>query len=358
MSKRGEKSKAPGGAKRLILLVAAVVLLVGGYKLFDLYQRIYWPNVQLDQRNGEFFIPTGSDLDDVAAMLESQGVILNRHHFEWVAERKNYKGNLVVPGKYILSDGMSNDELIDMLRAGNGRQEVRVTFNNIRTLSELSGRLGKQLEPDSLDFEEYFGNPEVISQFGFSRHTFITMFIPNTYRMDWASSVQQVVERMAAEYRSFWTSERKEKARSIGLSQSEVVTLASIVQAEQRVHIKEQPTIAGLYLNRLRKGMKLQSDPTVIFSTGDFSINRVLNKHLNTDSPYNTYRYTGLPPGPILLPEISAVDAVLNAEKHHYIFMCAREDFTGYHYFASSLSEHNRYAARYRKALNERKIYE
>lgn len=355
MAKKKKKKGKP--YLRILLMAVLVAAVVGGVKLFSLYQKIYWPNVQLNSQNSAFFIPTGATLEEVAGLLDSRGYIVNRHSFEWVAERKNYRGNLIVPGKYKLEDGMSNDALIDHLRAGNGRLEVRVTFNNIRTLEELSGRLGEQLEPDSADLYSYFSSPEVQSKYGFNSDQFITMFIPNTYHFDWATSIEEVVNRMASEYRNFWTAERKSKAAKIGLSQSEVVTLASIVQAEQRTHKSEQPRIAGLYLNRLKRGMKLQSDPTVIHALKDFSIRRVLRKHLQTDSPYNTYRYAGLPPGPILLPEISAVDAVLNAENHAYIFMCAKEDFSGFHHFATTLRQHNIYAQRYRNALNQRNIY-
>lgn len=343
--------------KRVVLLVFLVAAGVGGVKLFTLYQKVYFPNVEVSGGNNEFFIPSGSGLQQVAGALESQGFIINRHTFEWLAEKKNYRGNLIVPGKYTLKDGMSNDALIDHLRAGNGREDVNVTFNNVRTLDQLAGRLAEQLEPDSISLAIHLNNPEVHRKYGFNQDHFRTMFIPNTYKMDWASGIDEIIQRMAEEYKRFWTEDRKAKARTLGLSQSEVVTLASIVEAEQRLHKSEQPKIAGLYLNRIRRGMKLQSDPTVIFAVGDFSINRVLTKHLSFDSPYNTYQNTGLPPGPILLPDISAVDAVLNAEKHNYIFMCAREDFSGYHYFASTLSEHNRYARMYREALNRKKIY-
>ncbi len=353
----GRKKRKLSSWKKVLLLALLIVIVVGGAKLFSLYQKIYWPNVNLSEDHAHFYIPNGSDLELVAGLLESQGVIINRHSFEWLAERKNYRGNLIVPGKYQLKDGMSNDALIDHLRAGNGRLEVKVTFNNIRTLAELSGLLGNRLEPDSTEILNYLHQPEIMGHYGFNHENFITMFIPNTYHFDWATRVEEITERMASEYRRFWTADRKQKAKKLGLSQSEVVTLASIVQAEQRLHSSEHARIAGLYLNRLKRGMKLQSDPTVIYSLGDFTINRVLHEHLIIENAYNTYLHTGLPPGPILLPDISTIDAVLNAEQHNYIFMCAREDFSGYHYFATNLREHNNFAQRYRQALNKRKIY-
>jgi UPF0755 protein len=343
---------------QIAVFTLLIVLTIGGVKLYSYYKKIYWPNVKIENGSKAFFyIPTGSDIEQVAYLLESQGRIINRHSFEWVAEQKNFKGNLVIPGKYELKDGMSNDALIDHLRAGNGRLEVKVTFNNIRTLPELAGRFGAYLEPDSTEIIKYFSNPDLVAKYGFNKNTFITLFVPNTYKFDWATDVETIVKRMATEYKTFWNDDRKQKAAKIGLSQSEVVILASIVQAEQRTKNDERPRIAGLYLNRLKKRMKLQSDPTVIYAVGDFSINRVLTKHLSIESPYNTYVYTGLPPGPILVPDISAVDAVLNAEKNEYIFMCAKEDFSGYHNFATNLKMHNIYAQRYREALNKRKIY-
>lgn len=355
MAKKKKKKGKP--YLRVLVLAILIAAVVGGIKLFSLYQKIYWPNVQVKTQNSALYIPTGATLEEVAGLLDSRGFIINRHSFEWLAERKNYRGNLIVPGKYELKDRMSNDELIDHLRAGNGRLEVRLTFNNIRTLEELAGRIGQQLEPDSASIYDYLISDEVQQKYGFAKDQFITMFIPNTYHFDWATPIDNITERMASEYRNFWTAERKSKAKKLGLSQSEVVTLASIVQAEQRTRIGEQPRIAGLYLNRIRRGMKLQSDPTVIHALNDFSIRRVLTKHLDVDSPFNTYRYAGLPPGPILLPEISAVDAVLNAENHQYIFMCAKDDFSGFHHFSTTLRQHNIYAQQFRNALNKRNIY-
>jgi len=183
------------------------------------------------------------------------------------------------------------------------------------------------------------------------------MFIPNTYEFYWNTSAEEFFKRMAKEYKAFWTSERIAKAKKIGLSQSEVSALASIVQAEQLFHADERSRVAGLYINRLNKGMLLQSDPTLIYALGDFTIKRVLNKHKIIKSPYNTYLNTGLPPGPINLPERSSIDAVLNYEKHDYIFMCAKEDFSGYHNFAKTNRQHEIYAAKYHRELNKRRIY-
>ena len=184
----------------------------------------------------------------------------------------------------------------------------------------------------------------------------MTMFIPNTYEVYWNTSAEEFVKRMAREYKAFWTEQRKAQAKALNLTQSEVSILASIVQAEQSEHRDERAQVAGLYINRIKKKMRLQSDPTLIYATGDFSIKRVLNKHMQLDSPYNTYMYAGLPPGPINLPEISSIDAVLDYEKHDYIYMCAKADFSGYHNFSRSFFQHNAYAKAYRNELNRRKI--
>ena len=182
------------------------------------------------------------------------------------------------------------------------------------------------------------------------------IFLPNTYQFYWNTSAEEFVERMLKEYSNFWNSSRKKKASKLGLNYCEISILASIIEKEQNIRLDERPVIAGLYLNRLDKGMKLQSDPTVIFALGDFTIRRVLKKDLKFDSPYNTYIYSGLPPGPICIPSINAIDAVLNATKHNYIFMCAKEDFSGYHNFAKNVREHNKNAKMYRRALNKRRI--
>ena len=191
---------------------------------------------------------------------------------------------------------------------------------------------------------------------GFTRETIPALFIPNTYEIYWNVSPERFMARMKQEYNRFWTEERRKKAEALGLTPVEVSTLASIVEEESAV-ADEYPTIAGLYLNRLKAGMPLQADPTVKFAAGDFALQRILDKHLAIDSPYNTYKYAGLPPGPIRIPSIRAIDAVLNPAHHRYFYMCAKEDFSGRHNFAATLAEHNRNANRYRAELNRRKIY-
>jgi UPF0755 protein len=231
-----------------------------------------------------------------------------------------------------------------------------VTFNTIRSKEELSEKITARLEVRKEQVLALLQDKAYIRKFGFEEETILSMFIPNTYELWWNTSAEGLIDRMHAEYQNFWTEERKQKAESLGLSQQEVSTLASIVQAESQ-KADERPRIAGVYLNRLRMGMALQADPTLVFAVGDFSLRRILNSHKAIDSPYNTYKYTGLPPGPINLPDVNSLDAVLNAEKHRYLYFCAKEDFSGYHSFAENYAEHLQNANRYQRALNAANIY-
>jgi UPF0755 protein len=250
---------------------------------------------------------------------------------------------------------MGNNELVNLLRAGI-QEPVKIFFEGIRTKDQLITRVCIRLEADSSEMRDKLNDDGYLSKYGLNKNTALTLFIPDTYEFFWNTSVDEFITKMAAEYKKFWTEERKAKARKIGLSQSEVAILASIVQSEQWRFDDEKPIIAGLYLNRLRSEMPLQSDPTLIYAGGDFSISRVLNIDKKIDSPYNTYMHTGLPPGVICLPERSSIDAVLNYQENDYIYMCAKDDFSGRHYFAKTYDQHCIYATKYREALNKRNI--
>ena len=343
--------------KKILLALVVLCLIVGAAIGYYSYRMLYWPALDLKTESIVFYVKSDWDEKAVLKSLTDVAGLRNTAFAERLMEKKNYRGDLVVSGKYTLTGGMGLNELIDHLRAGNGEEEVQVTFNVARRLSELASSVALNIEADSAQIAHKLTDPEVAKKYGFSSATFIAMFSPDTYRMEWDTDADEFIERMAQEYKRVWSEDRIQKARQYGLSQSEVSTLASIVQAEQQVHSDERKVIAGLYLNRLRKGMRLQSDPTVVYAVGDFSINRVLTKHLSTPSPYNTYINAGLPPGPINLPSKQTIDAVLNADKNNYIFMCAKADFSGYHAFATNLSEHNRNARAFQKALNDRKIY-
>ncbi|MCB0482631.1 MAG: endolytic transglycosylase MltG [Flavobacteriales bacterium] len=340
--------------KRILLGMLGLLLLGGSIVAYIFHHRIYAPNVINSKEELYLFIPTGSTSSDVVDLLKEKGLIKNVNSLVWVAERKNYTNN-VHPGKYQLQPRMNNNDLIDLLRSGN-QVPVTFTFNNVRFAEEIASKAGLVLEPDSAEFAAFFTDNEVIKKYGLSGATFNSIFIPNTYEFYWNTSCEAFLERMAKEYRAFWTDERKMKTKKIGLSQSEVSTLASIVESETKKN-DEKPVVAGVYLNRLRKGMLLQADPTLVYATKDWEARRVLNWHKKVDSPYNTYMYKGLPPGPIRIPEPSSLDAVLNAKEHSYLYFCAKEDFSGYHNFASTYNEHLRNARKFQTALNQKGVY-
>lgn len=337
----------------VVLLILGAALAVGYY----FYRLVFGPVLDMKKDTVAFYIHTGWSEDNVFDALVAMDIVKKPEALKWVMERKNYDGTLVVPGKYLLKNRMSANDLIDHLRAGNGEEEVKIVLNHARTLQELAGKASANIEADSISILDKLTDPEIIRKYGFTAETFKAMFLPDTYNTEWDTDADEFLDRMASEYKKFWTEERIQKAKNQGLTQSQVTTLASIVQAEQQTHPEERPAIAGLYLNRIHRGMRLQSDPTVVYAVGDFNINRVLTKHLSTPSPYNTYMYSGLPPGPINIPTKQAIDAVLNSDDNDYLYMCAKADFSGYHAFAKSHTEHIKNARAFQNALNQRKIY-
>jgi UPF0755 protein len=331
-------------------LVIIGVILLGIAALIG-YKKLFKPNVKVEMEGGKTFlyIRTGSSFEQVLSSLNENQYLCDPKSFEWMALKMNYPNN-VKPGKYKISNGMTNRELLNMLRAGR-QVPVKVMFHNIRFKKELASSIGKQLEADSTELLKLLNDEIFLAKYNFNKQTIPAMFIPNTYEFYWNTSASEFVSRMNREYLNFWNSKRKRKAENLNLSLKEVSTLASIVE-EETDRNSEMPAISGVYLNRLKKGMPLQADPTVKFAYGDFSIKRIYEKHINFDSPYNTYKNTGLPPGPICIPSITSIDAVLNTQKHEYLYFCAKEDFSGYHNFARTLSQHNQNAEKYRKALN------
>jgi UPF0755 protein len=288
-------------------------------------------------------------------MLKERDLIADITSFNWVAKRKIYP-SLIRPGAYKIEQGWNNNTLVDRLRSGI-QTPVRVTFNNMRFRENLAGRLAHSLEADSVSFFYYLNNDSIANQYGFTHENFICLFIPNTYEFYWTVSPLKFIERMKREYDIFWNESRRNKASALSLTPQQVITLASIIQDETNRN-DEKPRISGVYLNRLHRGWLLQADPTIKFAMHDFSVKRVLTDYLKIDSPYNTYKYAGLPPGPINFPDITSIDAVLNAETHDYMYFCAKDDFSGYHNFAKTLYEHNINAAKYQKALNKINIWE
>lgn len=336
---------------KILLIIIGILILIAGLIGYLYYRQFFKSNVK---NEASFIITPETTYDMLIDSLRHHDVLKNENNFDWVARYKNFPKR-IKPGKYAFRFNQSSNELVNMLLAGN-QVPVVVTFNNLRFMSDLAGKVASDLSPDSISLLNYLNDSTVWEKYGFDEHTFHAMFIPNSYQLYWTSSPEQFVERMHKEYTRFWTEERLAKAQNLNLSPVQVITLASIVQ-EETIKSDEKPIVAGLYLNRLQRGMLLQADPTVKYAVGDFSIRRVLNKHLEIDSPYNTYKYVGLPPGPINFPETSSINAVLNADKNDYIFMCAKEDFSGYHNFAKTLHQHNTNANRYRQALNGRNIY-
>lgn len=338
-----------------ILLLATAVIAVGAWGLLNLHKKVFAPNVNLkEEKTASFFIPTGASYEEVLGLLKISGYLKRPEGFDWLAHKKNYPDN-IKPGHYILRDGMNNNELVNMFRGGL-QTPVKLTFSNVRTKEDLSGKVAEYIEADSLSILKSLNDSTLLSEFEFAPETIYAMILPNTYEIWWNTSADGFLKRMHREYQKFWTEERIRKAESAGLNPVEAATLASIVD-EETVQGEEKPTIAGLYLNRLKRGIRLQADPTIKFVLGDFTIKRVLSRDLTIDSPYNTYMYNGLPPGPIRFPSISGIQAVLNYEDHDYLYMCAKDDFSGYHNFAKTLRQHNINAAKYRRALRERKIW-
>lgn len=337
-------------AKVLISLFVLLLIVLTGTGI-SYYNKYFKANVTANKEY--LFIHTGSDFMDVYSTIKSENMLKDTISFLNAAQSMDYSGK-VKAGRYRLKAGMNNRTLINMLKAGN-QEAVKISFQNVRLKHTLAGMISKRIESDSASISSLLDSAEFVNKYGFNTENVYTMFIPNSYEIYWNSNAEKFFIRMHDEYVKFWNADRKAKAEAINLSPIEVSILASIVDAEA-LNDEEMPRIAGLYMNRLHKGIRLEADPTVIFSANDFSIRRVLNKHLRIDSPYNTYLKSGLPPGPIAMPSINAIDAVLNYEKHDYIFMCAKEDFSGYHNYATNLREHLINARNFQKALNERNI--
>jgi len=339
---------------RYIIYAIIVIFLLAGIQLGRMYHNIFSPNIHTPgKKDFLLYIPTGSGYDDVISMLEKNKIVRDRKTFEWAAEKKNYQNN-VHPGCYRIHNNMSNNELINKLRAGL-QEPVNLIINMARTPVELARKIDIQIETSAEDLLKLMNDEQYLKQFGLKKETVMGIFLPNTYEFWWNTDADGFIKRMYREYEKFWNRERTGRAEEINLSQSEVITLASILINETNKE-DEYRRIAGVYINRLNNGMRLQADPTVKYAMGNFARQRILRKDTYIDSPYNTYLHAGLPPGPISLPTIKAIDAVLRYEKHDYLYFCAREDFSGYHNFARTLAQHNKNARSYQKALNQRKI--
>lgn len=333
--------------KKLVIFLVLSVLLITF--TFYFYQMFFSANVLVGKTDRLVVIRQGTTFRSLQKQLHDEGVVNDVLSFSFVARLLNYD-RLIKPGRYLLRGNMTNTAAVRTLRMGQ-REVVRLTFSHARTLDEVAEKITEPVGVTPDEFKAALDDFLEKNQEGFTRENIIAMFIPNTYEVYFNLTPADLVERLHDEYTSFWSEARRARADSIGLTPMEVSILASIVQSES-AKASEAPVIAGLYINRLRNNIPLQADPTLIFATGDFTIKRVLNIHKEIDSPYNTYKYTGLPPGPVALPYISTLEAVLNFQQHDFLYMCAKEDFSGYHNFARTLREHERNASRYQSALS------
>lgn len=342
--------------KKILLFVVIAGLLGGGLFAYKVYNAIFSPNTGFNNEEAFVYIPTDASFDDVKSSLEP--LLIDLETFDQIAQRKGYASN-IKGGKYAIKKGMNNNEIINTLRSRN--LPIKLAFNNQERLADLAGRVASQIEADSLELLNAFEDSSFLKSNGFDDDSKLGMYLPNSYEFFWNTSAEKFRDRMLKEYKAFWSDSRMEKANALNLTPNEVTALASIVHKET-AKVDERPRVAGLYLNRVRKRMHLQADPTVIFAikkhTGNYDtvIKRVLYKDLEIDSPYNTYKRTGIPPGPITMPDISAIDGVLNSEKHDYLYMVANVQNFGYHKFAKSLAQHNQNKVQYIRWINQQNI--
>lgn len=345
-------AKSSNNKRKYILISILIIVVVSlGVTGIILRNKIFEPfNLESPHY---LYIDDTKDFENVIGQLNKMN-LPSEKVFRIISDRMRYP-HAVKSGRYEVVDGMTMIDVVRMLRSGN-QKAVNLTFNNIRTEENLAGRISNQLMLDSVELLNALSDRLVAEKYGFDENTFVSMFIPNTYQVFWDTGVDNLLKRMKREYNSYWSDDRKAKADRLGLTPIQVSILASIVE-EEATYADEYPIVAGLYLNRLERGMKLEADPTVKYAIGDFALRRILFRHLEVESPYNTYRVEGLPPGPIRVPSVAAIDATLSPQSHKYLFMCAKDDLSGRHNFAVTHAEHARNAARYQRALNERGIY-
>lgn len=337
--------------KKIILYISLLVLLVVAYFGFKVYQIVFTPNTSFTEEKISVFVPTNSTFEELKTIVSPY--LKDVEKFETLAKRRGYATD-VKAGKFELTQNMNTNAIVSALRRN---VPVRVTFNNQERLEDFAGRIASQIEADSLQLLQAFKEPTFLKENGFTEETVFTMLLPNTFEFYWNTSAEKFRNQMAKAYYRFWNDERKAKAEQLGLTPVQVSILASIVHKETS-KVEERPRVAKVYLNRMNIGMPLQADPTVIFAyklvSNDFKqmIKRVYYKHLEIESPYNTYRNVGLPPGPIFMADVNAIDAVLNPEQHEFLYFCASVERFGYHEFATTLEQHNVNAKKYATWLN------
>jgi len=334
--------------KRILLVIAIILAIVASLFVYTGYRALFKPNVT--DGTGYLYLPTGTTYTQLMDSIKVLDKIININSFEMAAKFEKLYSN-IKPGRYKVERGMTNREIARSIKYG-WQSPTRITIaGNIRTREKLASIFSRKISSDSLTILNLLKDNKFADSLGFTPNTFISLFLPNTYEVYWTITPKDLVIKLKKEYDKFWNQERTGKAREIGLTPSEVITLASIVSEESNIK-DEQPRIAGVYINRLHKGIPLQADPTVKFAINDTAIKRILYKHLKINSPYNTYINRGLPPGPIVIPALHTIDAVLNYERHGFQYFCAKPSLDGSHNFAVTLEEHNRNARAYQKAIS------
>lgn len=339
--------------RRIILSILCAIILLGAAAVATAYYLFYSPTFH-PKATVYIYVDRDDTADSVYHKIDVAAGHPRMVGLKLLAKQRQYERR-VRTGRYAIRPKESAYQLMSHLLSGH-QEPINLTIGSDRFLERMAGRVGRKLMVDSAEIMRYLTDTAVVRQLGYTAETLPALFLPDTYQVYWDVSVEKLIARMQKEYSRFWNAEREAKAKELGMSKVEVATLASIVEEETN-NRQEKPVVAGLYINRLKRGMPLQADPTVKFALQDFALRRITFDHLRTDSPYNTYLYPGLTPGPIRIPSKEGVDAVLNYTRHHYLYMCAKEDFSGTHNFASTLSEHNANARRYQQALNRRKIY-
>jgi len=343
------RKKKSGNMGKVALVVLVILLVVGGFAAY----KVFGPNTDGFRKGEYLYIPTGATYEQVLNALDKEGFVKDINSFAFLAKKAQYPDK-VKPGKYHIKKGMSNYDIIRMLRSGR-QTSVKIVINKLRTKDDLVKVIGASLEADSNVLRQMLNDQVYLSQFGLGTNTAMCAVIPDTYEFWWNTSADKAFRKLAKYYKDYWTAERKQKAHARNLTPTDVVTLASIVEEETNNNA-EKGTIASVYLNRMKVGMRLQADPTVKFAVGDFTIKRITGAITGTASPYNTYYTAGLPPGPICTPSKKSIEAVLNAPETNYLYFCAKEDFSGSHRFASNYADHMKNASLYQKALNARGI--
>ena len=337
----------------MIALVLMLILAVGAYFAWQPLKAIYFSGVPKGTEKSYLHIPTGSSFDQVVALLKDNHFIEEEASFRWLAEQMKYKRDTMKAGRFEIQPGWSNRDLISSLRLGK-QAPVKVILNNERLPEEVAGKVSRFIEADSLSLLTTFRDSGFLAEIGYNPETLMSIFIPNTYEMYWNTDARGFVRKMLKEHDAFWDkNDRRAKIKAMNLTEEEAYTLASIVERESNSQA-ERPTIAGVYLNRLKIGMRLQADPTSVFATRDFAAHRVTEYHTSFDSPYNTYIYKGLPPGPISMASISSLEAVINPQQHDYLYFCAKPDDSGTHAFAVTYAAHLVNAGRFQVWLRQR----